>query len=145
MSEKLLEFRANESNCFISDIQHAYLDMCMCTSFSHLLYIGKLSCKSAMQTSLLVLQCYLFVCLFQFYSKCLGSLICILIFYKTMIINVVCQVVDYAIARKIVDLHSNIEETVKSVYSREEVLRYITFARQFKPLICEVMSNCIIY
>lgn len=62
-----------------------------------------------------------------------------------MILVVVCQVVDYAIARKIVDLHSNIEETVKSVYSREEVLRYITFARQFKPLICEVMSNCIIY
>lgn len=52
---------------------------------------------------------------------------------------VLCQVVDYAIARKIVDLHSNIEDTVKRVYSREEVLRYITFARQFKPLISEVI------
>lgn len=100
-----------------------------------------------MQMSLLISQCFLFlfVCFFQFYSKCLRSLICVLIFYKTVIISVVCQVVDYAIARKIVDLHSNIEETVKSVYSREEVLRYITFARQFKPLICEVMSNYIIY
>jgi DNA replication licensing factor MCM6 len=48
-------------------------------------------------------------------------------------------VVDYAIARKIVDLHSNIEDNVKKVYSREEVLRYITFARQFKPLISEVI------
>jgi hypothetical protein len=48
-------------------------------------------------------------------------------------------VVDYAIARKIVDLHSNIEDNVKRVYSREEVLRYITFARQFKPLISEVI------
>jgi DNA replicative helicase MCM subunit Mcm2 (Cdc46/Mcm family) len=53
------------------------------------------------------------------------------------------QVVDYAIARKIVDLHSNIENTVTKVYSREEVLRYITFARQFKPLISEV-NLCII-
>jgi len=142
MSEKLLEFRANQSNCFISDILHACMDMCVCTSLSQLLYIEKLSCKSAMQTSLLISQCFFF---FNYYSKCLGSLICVTVFYKSVIINVVCQVVDYAIARKIVDLHSNIEETVKNVYSREEVLRYITFARQFKPLICEVMSNCIIY
>lgn len=45
------------------------------------------------------------------------------------------EVVDYAIARKILDLHSNIEESVEQVYTREEVLRYITFARQFKPVI----------
>lgn len=47
------------------------------------------------------------------------------------------EVVDYAIARKIVDLHSNVEETIEQVYTREEVLRYITFARQFKPEINE--------
>ncbi|XP_055385903.1 DNA replication licensing factor Mcm6 [Condylostylus longicornis] len=47
------------------------------------------------------------------------------------------EVVDYAIARKIVDLHSNNEDTVERFYSREEVLRYITFARQFKPVINE--------
>lgn len=47
------------------------------------------------------------------------------------------EVVDYAIARKIVDLHSNIEDAVEQVYTREEVLRYITFARQFKPIINE--------
>lgn len=45
------------------------------------------------------------------------------------------EVVDYAIARKIVDLHSNIEDNVERAYTREEVLRYITFARQFKPII----------
>uniref|UniRef100_A0A0K8V2U0 DNA replication licensing factor MCM6 n=1 Tax=Bactrocera latifrons TaxID=174628 RepID=A0A0K8V2U0_BACLA len=45
------------------------------------------------------------------------------------------EVVDYAIARKIVDLHSHIEESVECAYTREEVLRYITFARQFKPII----------
>ncbi|KAK9747350.1 MCM N-terminal domain [Popillia japonica] len=45
------------------------------------------------------------------------------------------EVVDYAIARKIVDLHSNIEESIEKVYSKEEVLQYITFARKFKPVI----------
>lgn len=45
------------------------------------------------------------------------------------------EVVDYAIARKIVDLHSHIEHSLDQVYSREDVLRYIMFARQFKPVI----------
>ncbi|XP_065357842.1 DNA replication licensing factor Mcm6 [Calliphora vicina] len=45
------------------------------------------------------------------------------------------EVVDYAIARRIVDLHSNIVDNVERAYSREEVLRYITFAKQFKPVI----------
>ncbi|KAM7352785.1 minichromosome maintenance 6 [Cochliomyia hominivorax] len=47
------------------------------------------------------------------------------------------EVVDYAIARKIVDLHSNIEDNIERAYTREEVLRYITFARQFKPIISQ--------
>lgn len=47
--------------------------------------------------------------------------------------------VDYAIARKIVSLHNNVDDdTVERVYSQEEVLRYISFARQFKPIISEV-------
>lgn len=45
------------------------------------------------------------------------------------------ELVDYAIARKIVDLHSNIEESIDRVYSKDEVLQYITFARKFKPMI----------
>lgn len=45
------------------------------------------------------------------------------------------EVVDYAIARKIVDLHSNIEESVERVYTKQEVLQYISFARKFKPVI----------
>ena len=47
------------------------------------------------------------------------------------------EVVDYAIATKILALHSGVDETVERVYSQEEVLRYITFARQFKPVINE--------
>ncbi|KAF7286168.1 hypothetical protein GWI33_007130 [Rhynchophorus ferrugineus] len=45
------------------------------------------------------------------------------------------EVVDYAIARKIVDLHSNIEESVERIYTKQEVLQYISFARKFKPVI----------
>lgn len=45
------------------------------------------------------------------------------------------EVVDYAIARKIVDLHCNIEDSIDCVYKKEEVLQYITFAKKFKPAI----------
>uniref|UniRef100_A0A1B0FHJ7 DNA replication licensing factor MCM6 n=1 Tax=Glossina morsitans morsitans TaxID=37546 RepID=A0A1B0FHJ7_GLOMM len=54
------------------------------------------------------------------------------------------EVVDYAIARKIVDLHSNIEDAIERVYSREEVLRYVTFARQFKPFISPEASKLLV-
>ncbi|KAL1132238.1 hypothetical protein AAG570_010195 [Ranatra chinensis] len=47
------------------------------------------------------------------------------------------EVTDYAIARKIVAVHNNSEELVELPYTQEEVLRYITFARQFKPIISE--------
>ena len=46
---------------------------------------------------------------------------------------------DYAIARRIVDLHSRNEESVERVYSLEDIQRYITFARQFKPKV----SRCL--
>lgn len=46
---------------------------------------------------------------------------------------VLLQVVDYAIARRIVDLHCRNEESVDRYYTIEEIKRYITFARQFKP------------
>jgi len=48
------------------------------------------------------------------------------------------EVTDYAIARKIVDLHANMEESIDRVYSREEILLYITFARQFQPKLTTV-------
>lgn len=35
-------------------------------------------------------------------------------------------------------LHNNAEEPVERVYSQQDVLRYITFARQFKPIIGQV-------
>jgi len=45
------------------------------------------------------------------------------------------EVTDYAIARRIVDLHSRNEESIERVYSVDEVQRYLTFARLFKPTI----------
>lgn len=54
------------------------------------------------------------------------------------------EVVDYAIARKILDLHSNIQETVEQIYTRDEVLRYITFARQFKPVLSEEAAQLLV-
>ncbi|XP_025083837.1 zygotic DNA replication licensing factor mcm6-B-like [Pomacea canaliculata] len=45
------------------------------------------------------------------------------------------EVTDYAIARRIVDLHSRLEESVERTYSVEDIRRYISFARQFKPKI----------
>ncbi|XP_045455369.1 DNA replication licensing factor Mcm6 [Melitaea cinxia] len=54
------------------------------------------------------------------------------------------EMVDYAIARKIVDLHCNKEETYDSVYSREDLLRYIAFARSFKPIITEEAGQLLV-
>ncbi|ODM91352.1 Zygotic DNA replication licensing factor mcm6-A [Orchesella cincta] len=45
------------------------------------------------------------------------------------------EVTDYAIARKILDLHSRQDESVDRTYTQDEILRYIMFARQFKPTI----------
>lgn len=54
------------------------------------------------------------------------------------------EIIDYAIARKILDLHANIEENVEIKYTREEVLRYITFARLFKPTISEDAAQVLV-
>ncbi|KAH1018069.1 hypothetical protein HUJ05_005891 [Dendroctonus ponderosae] len=54
------------------------------------------------------------------------------------------ELIDYSIARKIVDLHSNIEETVEKVYSKQEVLQYISFARKFKPVISSESGSLLV-
>merc|ERR1711892_363295 len=43
------------------------------------------------------------------------------------------EVTDYAIARRIIDLHTKLEESVDRTYTEEEVARYLGFARMFKP------------
>lgn len=47
------------------------------------------------------------------------------------------EVTDYAIARRIVDLHTRAEESVERVYEPADIARYISFARLFKPRLTE--------
>lgn len=54
------------------------------------------------------------------------------------------EVIDYAIARRIVDLHTNQAQIVDQVYQREDVLRYIQFARQFKPVVTKESMDLLV-
>ncbi|KAM4626249.1 DNA replication licensing factor MCM6 [Discoglossus pictus] len=54
------------------------------------------------------------------------------------------EVTDYAIARRIVDLHSRIEESIDRVYTLDEIRRYLLFARQFKPKISKESEDFIV-
>lgn len=45
------------------------------------------------------------------------------------------EVVDNAIAKKIVDLHSNNVINIDTVYDQADILRYINFAKHFKPVL----------
>uniref|UniRef100_K7FSM8 DNA replication licensing factor MCM6 n=1 Tax=Pelodiscus sinensis TaxID=13735 RepID=K7FSM8_PELSI len=54
------------------------------------------------------------------------------------------EVTDYAIARRIVDLHSRIEESVDRMYSLDDIRRYLLFARQFKPKISKESEDFIV-
>merc|ERR1711936_536018 len=47
------------------------------------------------------------------------------------------EVTDYAIARRIVDLHTKAEESVDRTYEPADISRYISFARLFKPKVTE--------
>ncbi|CAH1772509.1 unnamed protein product [Owenia fusiformis] len=51
------------------------------------------------------------------------------------------EVIDYAIARRIVDLHARNEESIERVYSTDDIMRYISFARLFKPQIAKETSE----
>lgn len=51
------------------------------------------------------------------------------------------QVTDYAIARRIVDLHARNVESVERVYAAEDIQRYILFARQFQPKVCATVQQ----
>ncbi|XP_054707129.1 zygotic DNA replication licensing factor mcm6-like [Uloborus diversus] len=54
------------------------------------------------------------------------------------------EVTDYAIARRIVDLHQKSEESIERVYTLDMILKYISFARQFKPKISEEAQKCLV-
>ncbi|XP_075127222.1 maternal DNA replication licensing factor mcm6 isoform X1 [Leptodactylus fuscus] len=54
------------------------------------------------------------------------------------------EVTDYAIARRIVDLHARNEESIERVYSVEDIQRYLLFARQFQPKITKEAEEFIV-
>eukprot|EP00112_Aurelia_sp_Birch-Aquarium-sp1_P012776 Seg2690.3 transcript_id=Seg2690.3/GoldUCD/mRNA.D3Y31 product="Zygotic DNA replication licensing factor mcm6-B" protein_id=Seg2690.3/GoldUCD/D3Y31 len=54
------------------------------------------------------------------------------------------EVTDYAIARRIIDLHSRLEESIERYYSVDEIQRYLTFARLFKPTISKESQDYIV-
>ncbi|KAJ8352406.1 hypothetical protein SKAU_G00238820 [Synaphobranchus kaupii] len=54
------------------------------------------------------------------------------------------EVTDYAIARRIVDLHSRIQESIDRLYNLDEIRRYLLFARQFKPKISKESEDFIV-
>ncbi|XP_062903620.1 DNA replication licensing factor MCM6-like [Mobula hypostoma] len=54
------------------------------------------------------------------------------------------EVTDYAIARRIVDLHSRIQESIERIYSLDDIRRYLLFARQFKPKISKESEDFIV-
>lgn len=54
------------------------------------------------------------------------------------------EVTDYAIARRIVDLHSKAEASVDRVYEVADISRYINFARLFKPKVTEEANEFLV-
>ncbi|KAH0621365.1 hypothetical protein JD844_022552 [Phrynosoma platyrhinos] len=54
------------------------------------------------------------------------------------------EVTDYAIARRIVDLHSRIKESIDRIYTLDDIRRYLLFARQFKPKISKESEDFIV-
>jgi DNA replication licensing factor MCM6 len=54
------------------------------------------------------------------------------------------EVIDYAIARKIVDLHSHRAEAAKRPYPIEEVLKYLMFCKLIKPKMTQEAEELIV-
>ncbi|XP_041102563.1 MCM6 minichromosome maintenance deficient 6, like [Polyodon spathula] len=54
------------------------------------------------------------------------------------------EVTDYAIARRIIDLHSGNQESIERVFSTEDVQRYLLFARQFQPKITKEAEEFVV-
>ena len=56
------------------------------------------------------------------------------------------DVIDFAIAQRIVDMHSDVDftETINCTYTFDEIRRFIRFARQFKPILSEEAQTLLI-
>lgn len=54
------------------------------------------------------------------------------------------EVVDYSIARRIVDLHTRLDNSIDRHYSLDEIQRYIQLSRLMKPKISVDAENCMV-
>jgi DNA replication licensing factor MCM6 len=48
------------------------------------------------------------------------------------------EIVDNAIAKRIIDLHCDNLNDLQMIYKQEDIIRYINFAKHFKPLLSQV-------
>ncbi|XP_029049323.2 DNA replication licensing factor Mcm6 [Osmia bicornis bicornis] len=54
------------------------------------------------------------------------------------------EIVDNAIAKRIVDLHCDNWQDFETVYSQHEIVRYINFAKHFKPVLSHEASDYLV-
>ncbi|XP_031836798.1 minichromosome maintenance 6 [Nomia melanderi] len=54
------------------------------------------------------------------------------------------EIVDNAIAKRIIDLHCDNFQDFETVYSQSEIVRYINFAKHFKPLLNQEAADFLI-
>lgn len=48
------------------------------------------------------------------------------------------EIVDNAIAKRIIDLHCDNLNDLQMIYKQDEIIRYINFAKHFKPVLSRV-------
>lgn len=48
------------------------------------------------------------------------------------------EIVDSGIAKRIIDLHCDNLNDLQIIYKQEEIIRYINFAKHFKPVLNQV-------
>ena len=54
------------------------------------------------------------------------------------------EIVDNAIAKRIIDLHCDNWQDFETVYTQSEIVRYINFAKHFKPVLSEEAANFLV-
>lgn len=50
------------------------------------------------------------------------------------------EIVDSGIAKRIIDLHCDNLNDLQIIYKQEEIIRYINFAKHFKPVLNKVYN-----
>lgn len=54
------------------------------------------------------------------------------------------EIIDNAIAKRIIDLHCDNVNDLQVVYQQDEIIRYINFAKQFKPILSQEAAELLV-